>query len=70
MHPWDQPAETLLTLAPKFDAQLLMPRLGEPVEPADGRDLIPWWRLVDNPRALTEPTAITTLPEAMPWPLD
>ena len=34
MHAWDQPAETLLELAPKFGARLVMPRLGEPTEPA------------------------------------
>ncbi len=34
MHAWDQPAETLLELGPKAGAQLVMPRLGEPVEPA------------------------------------
>ena len=33
MHAWDQPAEVLLELGPK-GAQLVMPRLGEPVEPA------------------------------------
>src|SRR5204863_2460009 len=34
MHAWDQPAEVLLEMAPKTDAQLVMPRLGEAVEPA------------------------------------
>ena len=70
MHAWDQPAETLLSLGAKFSAQLVMPRLGEPVEPAEAREVAPWWRLVDNPRAAIKPTAITRLPEAMPWPID
>jgi L-ascorbate metabolism protein UlaG (beta-lactamase superfamily) len=70
MHAWDQPAEALLSLAPKVGAQLLMPRLGEPAEPADAREVIPWWRLVDSPDAIIEPTGITTLPEAMAWPID
>jgi L-ascorbate metabolism protein UlaG (beta-lactamase superfamily) len=61
MHAWDQPAEALLELAPKFGAQLLMPRLGEPAEPAHAQQLIPWWRLVDNPAAAIEPTGITRL---------
>ena len=47
-----------------------MPRLGEPVEPANAGEVIPWWRLVDSPRAVIEPSAITKLPEAMPWPID
>ena len=34
MHAWDQPAERLLELAPHSAAQLLMPLLGQPVEPA------------------------------------
>ena len=29
MHPWDQPVESLLKLAPKAGAHLVMPRLGE-----------------------------------------
>lgn len=44
IHAWDDPAETLLTLGPARGANLLMPRLGEPVEPARGRPLTPWWR--------------------------
>ncbi len=70
MHTWDQPAETLLSLGPKFGAPLVMPRLGDPVEPANAGEVIPWWRLVDSPRAVTEPTGVTRLPEAMPWPID
>jgi L-ascorbate metabolism protein UlaG (beta-lactamase superfamily) len=70
MHAWDQPAEALLSLAPRFGAQLVMPRLGEPTEPANAQEVIPWWRLVDNPQALNQPSGITTLPAAMPWPID
>jgi L-ascorbate metabolism protein UlaG (beta-lactamase superfamily) len=72
MHAWDEPAETLLTLGSKKGAQLMMPRLGEPVEPAHVDRVTPWWRTVDMPRrnqVAAEPQA-TTLPEAMPWPLD
>jgi L-ascorbate metabolism protein UlaG (beta-lactamase superfamily) len=47
LHDWDQPAETLLTLRPGKGAQLLMPRLGEPVEPAHHHEITPWWRAVD-----------------------
>ncbi len=47
LHAWDDPAETLLELAPKAGAQLLMPRLGEAVEPAQGLELQPWWRTAD-----------------------
>src|SRR5262245_57509359 len=34
MHAWDEPAETLIELAPSMGAELVMPLLGEPVEPA------------------------------------
>jgi L-ascorbate metabolism protein UlaG (beta-lactamase superfamily) len=73
MHAWDEPAETLLALGPKQGAQLLMPRLGEPVEPAHGHALTSWWRAVDAPAAPAPPaleeTALT-LPKSMPWPPD
>ena len=72
MHAWDQPAETLLALGPKMGAQLLMPRLGEAVEPAHAGNVEPWWRAVDA--AAGEPArdapAEATLPRAMPWPID
>lgn len=41
MHAWDEPAETLVKLAPPA---LLMPMLGEAVEPTRGHSLLPWWR--------------------------
>jgi len=73
MHAWDQPAESLLELGPKAGAQLLMPRLGEAVEPQDVERVEPWWRAVDTieqqPEAAAEP-APDTLPAAMPWPID
>jgi L-ascorbate metabolism protein UlaG (beta-lactamase superfamily) len=50
MHAWDEPAETLVRLAPARDAQLVMPRLGQSVEPARapdrGPESDPWWREV------------------------
>lgn len=44
IHSWDEPAETLLQLAPKQGTQLVMPRIGEVVEVAQARDVSPWWR--------------------------
>ncbi len=44
LHAWDDPAETLLALAPKQDVRLLMPRLGAPVEPEHVDRVDPWWR--------------------------
>ena len=44
MHDWDEPAERLLALAPQTGARLVMPRLGEPLEPAQAEAVTPWWR--------------------------
>jgi L-ascorbate metabolism protein UlaG (beta-lactamase superfamily) len=74
LHDWDQPAETLLELGPKQGTQLLMPRLGEAVEPAHGELAAPWWRAAGAPAALraktAEPEDASKMPKAMPWPLD
>ena len=53
-------------------AQLVMPRLGEPVEPAHTEAVEPWWRVVDKTAKEPEPDTpvATTLPKAMPWPID
>jgi len=46
LHAWDDPAEQLLTLAPQRGAQLVMPKLGEVIEPVRIQHLAPrpWWR--------------------------
>jgi L-ascorbate metabolism protein UlaG (beta-lactamase superfamily) len=76
LHAWDEPAETLLALGPKQGVQLVMPRLGEPVEPVQVDGVTPWWRAAREPqgpeapaKASDEPPAMT-LPKAMPWPMD
>lgn len=73
MHDWDEPAETLLTLAPQQGARLVMPRLGEPVEPAHAAEPTPWWRAAGAAPARLPATAASeplTLPKSLPWPLD
>jgi L-ascorbate metabolism protein UlaG (beta-lactamase superfamily) len=72
MHAWDQPAETLLKLAPQAGVQLVMPRLGEPIELAHVENVEPWWRGVDSIEHEQEPqaTGAVTLPKVMPWPID
>ena len=72
MHAWDQPAETLLELGPKAGAQLVMPRLGEPVEPSHAERVEPWWRVVDQTARGSEPktSVAISLPKSMPWPID
>jgi hypothetical protein len=72
MHAWDQPAQRLLELAPRSGAQLLMPLLGQPVEPAHAESVEPWWRQVESggiaPGSVTE--GAVTLPSSVQWPLD
>jgi L-ascorbate metabolism protein UlaG (beta-lactamase superfamily) len=78
MHEWDEPAETLLKLAPTQGVPLLMPRLGEAVEPAHVAPAQPWWRTpvpagaspasVADPVA--EPVAEPVTRRELPWPLD
>lgn len=72
MHAWDQPAETLLRLGPAAGAQLLMPRLGEPVEPAHGKDVEPWWRTERPERGhpLRDTLTAAALPKSISVPMD
>jgi len=72
MHAWDQPAERLLEVAPHTGAQLLMPLLGQPAEPAHVETPRAWWREVETtpvePARRKEGEA--TWPTSAPWPLD
>jgi L-ascorbate metabolism protein UlaG (beta-lactamase superfamily) len=68
MHAWDQPAEVLLDLAPRQGAHLLMPYLGQAVEPAQVDSVTPWWRGVDS--SGSEAPLPVTWPKALAWPLD
>lgn len=75
LHPWDQPAEALLAQAPALGVPLVMPQLGQPVEPARVEAVHPWWRGVDTPGAmpLTPEQAdaeLARLPKGVPWPAD
>lgn len=70
MHAWDQPAEELLRLGEKAGAQLVMPRLGEAVEPEHAARAQAWWRGVDAAAQPPQPDASATLPKAMSWPID
>jgi L-ascorbate metabolism protein UlaG (beta-lactamase superfamily) len=81
LHAWDEPAETLLRLAPKRGARLVMPRLGEPVEPARVERVEAWWRGIASLEADSQGGApaeheeLPTLPpvadgSGVEWPLD
>ena len=80
MHAWDEPAETLLERAPAHGAHLVMPRLGEPVEPSRADRVTPWWRAASVPAAERPPQLSDAEPpslppaveggETVPWPMD
>lgn len=79
IHAWDEPAETLLQVAPKQGAHLIMPVLGEPVEISRAERVTPWWRAAGalEPRA---PAIVEEEPPSLPptiegadafqWPMD
>jgi len=75
LHAWDEPAERLVELAPSYGAHLVMPRLGEPVEPAHVEGVDPWWRPLSSEsktRGLEEdePPSLPPEAEGVPWPMD
>ncbi|MDO9021344.1 MAG: MBL fold metallo-hydrolase [Deltaproteobacteria bacterium] len=81
IHAWDEPAETLIELAPTQGAHLVMPRLGEPVEPSRAERVTPWWRGAAAVQgaavqgAAVEAEALTPAAEGDPdarveWPID
>ncbi|MBW8886873.1 MAG: MBL fold metallo-hydrolase [Fibrobacteres bacterium] len=61
MHAWDEPAEMLVKLAPT-DAPLLMPRLGQPIEPGHVQSIDPWWRDVEETETPPAPVEAVTDP--------
>ena len=44
LHPWDEPAETLLGLAEQNGARVITPPVGRAIEPAHVEGPTPWWR--------------------------
>lgn len=74
VHAWDEPAERLVTLAPGRGVRLVMPRLGEAIEPSRVARVDPWWRAIaalerdgDPP---VEPTPQEREAAPLAWPLD
>ncbi|MFN7122388.1 MAG: hypothetical protein ACK4NM_10185 [Hydrogenophaga sp.] len=52
------------------DGQLLMPRLGEAVEPAHREAVVPWWRGLNDDAPPVRPAEAPALARELPWPLD
>jgi L-ascorbate metabolism protein UlaG (beta-lactamase superfamily) len=61
IHDWDEPAETLVKRAPT-NAPLLMPRLGQPIEPGHVQSIDPWWREVQDRETSPAPLEAITGP--------
>jgi L-ascorbate metabolism protein UlaG (beta-lactamase superfamily) len=76
MHAWYEPAEGLVARAPESGARLVMPRLGEPVEPAHAEHVDAWWRPLaaivrgDAEGGAEEPASLPPATEEVPLPLD
>jgi L-ascorbate metabolism protein UlaG (beta-lactamase superfamily) len=62
IHPWSEPAETLVSLGSPAGVPLIMPKLGAPVEPTRSIGVDPWWRSVSS--AAPEPLANWDSPES------
>lgn len=77
LHDWDQPVERLLELCPREGVQLVLPRLGELVEPARVEGVRAWWRDAER-REGQAPAASDPVDDAsepsnaseLAWPLD
>jgi L-ascorbate metabolism protein UlaG (beta-lactamase superfamily) len=76
MHAWDEPAETLVARAPTYGARLVMPKLGEAIEPSLVAGADPWWRALastarsDAEADAEEPPSLPPPAEGIPFPLD
>jgi hypothetical protein len=48
LHRWDEPAETLGTLAEKSGTRVLTPAVGRPIAPDLVEETPRWWRSVER----------------------
>lgn len=60
-HAWDEPAELLVKLAPT-SAPLVMPRLGQAIEPGRVQSIDTWWREVQETEVEAAPVEALTDP--------
>ncbi len=44
LHAWQEPAESLISLAPKYDVKVITPKLGQVLEPSTFGSSPIWWR--------------------------
>ena len=75
MHAWDEPVEHLFERRAAGGARLVMPRLGEAVEPDQASAAVdPWWRGIDGIDGVERPPGagehLGKSPGAIFWPHD
>lgn len=76
LHDWDEPVETLMQLHGNQSAPLLLPRLGEAIQPAQAEAPRAWWRALGGGATGGPSQAPAEAPQAwarageLPWPLD
>ena len=71
LHAWDEPAESLLRMAPLSGTHLVMPQLGQPTEPSRDQLVMPWWREVDRgSRSEVRFVEHPSPPPGIPVPID
>ena len=66
VHPWAEPAETILRGAAGAGIRLAMPRFGEPIEPSRLGEVDPWWRSVLGQR-VPEPAELPSSADQLDW---
>jgi L-ascorbate metabolism protein UlaG (beta-lactamase superfamily) len=70
MHAWDAPVERVMELAPDARITMLIPQLGQPIEPAAAALVDPWWRSVAKQHRRKEATVVEGAAPRANWPLD
>ena len=43
-HHWDEPIKRTISAAQKADVELVIPKIGETVQPLSNRHYEPWWQ--------------------------
>ncbi len=71
VHPWDEPAEAVLRFGTEVGTPLVMPRIGQPIEPAHAarvERVDPWWRAVAGTRVEPiEPASVARGDDPLQW---
>ncbi len=58
MHPWDEPVDVIFRRGAATGVPLVIPRIGETVEPGRFEQVTPWWRAVSGAAATEAPSVV------------